>query len=455
MARLAWPSILSFILHNGYRINDQYFVADLGPHAHAAIASSTFVLIMNFGVIFFLVGGVLPLIARATGAGNRAARDSTVRHALAGGLLLAVVLGVVGTLLTPSLAALLATGAEQERLVCEYLGTIFLLVLPLVLTPIVDSTFIGMGDTRTPMILQIFAVVLNACLNPILIYGLGSFAGFGIAGAALASCSSRACVMTAGLVLLRAKHGVRLWSGAPLELSGLTEIVRIGAPAGLSILMYAAVYWTLLVMVINPLGGAAVAGLGIGFNVFESVSFPFFLGIALAGASIVGRNLGAGDRAGALLAVRSVRRIARTAGVAFCLLFLIGGPLVAPFFTDDPNVLRETIGYVTILAWSQLFVAEETVNEKILNGAGHTRPILWISSLGNLLRIPLAWALAAPLGLAAAGVWWAINASTALKAIAYYRVVERRAWLGEIDGAQDTQAGRLPIRGGTAGPEEG
>jgi Na+-driven multidrug efflux pump len=248
---------------------------------------------------------------------------------------------------------------------------------------------------------------------------------------------------------------VRLWSDTPLELSGLTEIVRIGAPAGLSILMYAAVYWTLLVVVINPLGGAAVAGLGIGFNVFESVSFPFFLGIALAGASIVGRNLGAGDRAGALLAVRSVRRIARTAGVAFCLLFLIGGPLVAPFFTDDPNVLRETIGYVTILAWSQLFVAEETVNEKILNGAGHTRPILWISSLGNLLRIPLAWALAAPLGLAAAGVWWAINASTALKAIAYYRVVERRAWLGELDDAQATQAGRLPIRGGTAGPEEG
>lgn len=427
--RLAWPSILSFILHNGYRINDQYFVADLGPHAHAAIASSTFVLIMNFGVIFFLAGGVLPLVAKATGAGDRKARDSTVRHALTGGLLLALALTAVGTLATPSVAGLLATGPEQEQLMREYLGTIFLLVAPLVLTPIIDTTFLGMGDTRTPMIMQAFAVALNACLNPLLIYGVAGFGGFGITGAALASCTSRAFVMVTGLALLRAKHDVRLWGGPRLRLAGVTAILRIGAPAGLSILMYAAVYWVLLVLVVNPLGGAAVAGLGIGFNVFESVSFPVTLGISLAGASIVGRNLGARDTAGALEAVRSVRRIARTAGAGFCLLFWVVGPLVAPWFTDDPEVLRETVGYVTILAWSQWFVAEETVNEKILNGAGHTRPILWVSTFGNLLRIPLAWALSAPLGLGAAGVWWAINLSTFLKALAFRHVVERRTWL--------------------------
>ncbi|MDP6763988.1 MAG: MATE family efflux transporter [Planctomycetota bacterium] len=427
--RLAWPSILSFILHNGYRINDQYFVADLGPNAHAAIASSVFVLIMNFGVIFCLAGGVLPLVARATGAADPTARDATVRHALAGGLVLALCLTAVGTLATPKLAGLLAAGAEQERMVRAYLGTIFLLVTPLVLTPIVDSTFIGMGDTRTPMILQAFAVALNACMNPLLIYGAGSFEGLGIAGAAVASCTSRAFVMAAGLILLRARHGVRLRGGEPLGPGGVARIVRIGAPAGLSILMYAGVYWVLLVGVINPLGAAAIAGLGLGFNVFESISFPFILGIALAGASIVGRNLGAGDRAGALVAVRSVRRIARTAGASFCVLFWVVGPAVAPLFTDDPDVLRETVGYVTILAFSQWFVAEETVNEKILNGAGHTRPIFWISGAGNLLRIPLAWALSAPLGLGAAGVWWAINVSTALKALAFRHVVERRSWL--------------------------
>ena len=46
--RLAWPSVLSFVLNNAYRINDQYWVQGLGTEAQAALGSTIFVLIMNF-----------------------------------------------------------------------------------------------------------------------------------------------------------------------------------------------------------------------------------------------------------------------------------------------------------------------------------------------------------------------------------------------------------------------
>jgi len=432
--RLAWPSVLSFVLNNGYRINDQYWVQGLGPDAHAAIAASTFVLILNFAVIFVAVGGCMPLVARAAGAADRAERDHVVRHGLVLGAVIAVLLGGVGWLVSPHLAQPLGAQGAVVPLVGEYLRAMYLGIPALVLAPLLDGVFLGLGNTRLPMLLQGGAVLVNLGLNPLLIYGVGGWEGMGIGGAAVATCLSRAAAAGAGLVFLRRLYGIRL--GAPFELDRerLASILRLGAPSALSIAVYAGVYVLLFGLVIGQLGRDVVAGFGIGFNAFESISYPFFLGIALAGSSLVGRNLGAGRPDEAWRAVRHVRLLGRIVGLAFALAFWFGGSLVAPLFSDDPGVLDEVVLYVVILGWSQLLVSEETVNEKVLYGAGHPRSIFWISSLGNLLRIPLAWWLALELGWGAAGVWWAINLTTFLKGGLFYAQVQRGRWTAAVGG---------------------
>jgi Na+-driven multidrug efflux pump len=191
------------------------------------------------------------------------------------------------------------------------------------------------------------------------------------------------------------------------------------------------VYWLLLALVISPLGDEALAGLGIGFQVFEGLSFPCFLGVAMAGASLVGHSVGAQDPEGALEAVRSARFAGRIFGIGFAGIFLFGGGFLAGFFEADPAVYEETLRYVRILAFSQYWVAMEAANEKVLVGSGQTRAIYWMSPLGNLLRVPLGWALAIALGFGTAGVWWAINATTWLKAWLFWSKVQRGDWLDE------------------------
>jgi len=425
VTRLAWPAILSFVLNNGYRINDQFWVQGLGAHAQAAIAACTFLLITNFGLIYLVAGGALPLVARATGARDPEARDCAVRHAILASLLLAVVVGFCGHAAMPQIAAWMGLEGAEAVATVDYMRAIYLGILPLALAPLVDNVFIAMGETRVPMALQIAAVCTNLVLNPILIYG----AGLGIAGAAWATVASRALTVLIGFTLLHGRYGVSLRPRGMPSFRLARTIVEKGTPLGLSILAYAAVYQVLFALVLARLTTDVRAGLGIGFNAFESISFPFFLGVALAGSSLVGRNLGASDPAGALLAVRNSRRLGHITGLAFTLLFLVGGPVVAPLYSSDPAVIRETVGYVQVLAFSQFFVAMETVNEKVLQGAGHTRPILWISTFGNLLRIPLAWVLAISLGWAGHGVWWAINVTTWLKAWLFHREVQRGRWL--------------------------
>ena len=52
----------------------------------------------------------------------------------------------------------------------------------------------------------------------------------------------------------------------------------------------------------------------------------------------------------------------------------------------------------------------------MLNGSGATRQTFWSTVPFNLMRVPLAWVLAFPMGMGAAGVWWAINITTFMKA---------------------------------------
>ena len=99
-------------------------------------------------------------------------------------------------------------------------------------------------------------------------------------------------------------------------------------------------------------------------------------------------------------------------------------------FTDDPGVAEQTIVYVRALGFSQYWVAVEAANEKVLLGSGQTRSILWISPVGNVLRVPLGWFLAlGPPALGATGVWWAINLTTCLKAFLFWQRVQSGRWL--------------------------
>ncbi|MFT7487387.1 MAG: Na+-driven multidrug efflux pump, partial [Candidatus Paceibacteria bacterium] len=256
--------------------------------------------------------------------------------------------------------------------------------------------------------------------------------GYGIGGAALATCLSRGIVALIGLAMIMRSYNVHLFRGPAVRLSRCLVVLRQGLPVALTIAIYAGVYVGLFALVIGQLGQDVAAGFGIGFNAFESVSYPFVLGVAMAGASLVGRNLGAGDQAGAWQAVHNVRWVGRVVGCSFAMIFIFGGGWIAPWFTDDPAVLAEALSYVGILGWSQIIISDEVVHEKVLFGAGHPGSILWISMFGNVIRIPLGWYFAIHLGYGAPGLWWMINATTVFKALAFRRIVQQGKWVRPI-----------------------
>ena len=208
----------------------------------------------------------------------------------------------------------------------------------------------------------------------------------------------------------------------------IAPILRMGAPLALSTLFYAGVYWLMLRTSISPLGPAVNAALGIGFSALEGVTWPTFHGLSIAVASIVGRALGAGRPELAERALRLASPITTGLGLTAAVVFWLGGERIAAAFSLDPEVRYEATLYATALAFTQLFVAYEALYEGVLSGAGATRQVFWLSAPLNLLRIPLAWLFAFPLGLGSVGVWWAINLTSVLKTGLKWWVVRRGDW---------------------------
>ena len=429
LAGLALPAVLSYVLANAFRVVDQFWVQFLpdGAAAQAAIGNTTFVVIANHALFLLVAAGALPLVARARGAGDRERRDALVRAALALALFLALLVGVAGELGTqPIVDALGLQGASAER-AREYLRTLYALVPGFALAPVLDQLLLGLGNARAALVLQIVTVLLNLVLVRLLVLGWGALPAQGIAGAALAAGLSRLVAALVGLVWLARREGVCWWRGGSAR--GLVlEIARTGAPQACATLAYALVYFGVLRWIVNPLGTAVQAGFAIGFTAIEGFTFPFSLGVAMAGATMIGRRLGAGEIDSAWHVVRTLRRVGFAVGLCVAVLYWSLGARAVGLFTDDALVRAEAARYVFVIAFSQLFVALEAVHERVLLGAGRTQSILAVSAPLNALRVPLGWLAAVRLGLGAEGMWWVLNATSLGKACVYAWVVQRGRW---------------------------
>lgn len=439
---LAGASAAFTLLTHGFRLVDQYFVQFVSVPAQAAVGTSIFVLILFHALTEVVSAGTAPWVARATGAGDWAARRRRIGNGVACAVVLSVAVMVGAGGFAEEVAGLLGVRGQTARELAAYLRVLGLGCLPLTLAPLIDQCFIAMGRARVPALLHGLSFVLNAVLTPWFVLGLG----WGAAGAAAASVVARAVASgLGGLELARSvglsARDVRIDAGPMLQ---------VGLPISLASAMYGLVYWGLLRFAISPLGPAVNAALGIGFSALEGVTWPLFHGIGLALASAVGRSLGAGREDLAWSAIRRMLPLSVGAGLIAWAAFAGAGPALTGIFSSDPEVHGQAIVYARVLAWSQLFVAVESLAEGVLFGSGHTVWMLRISAPLNVLRVPLAAWMAHGLGWGPEGVWWAINLSTMAKASLHWMVVVSGSW------TQDLRTGKGSTRqSGSGSPEAG
>jgi putative MATE family efflux protein len=420
---LAVPMVLEMMMESVFVVADVFFVGRLGPDAVATVGITESLMTVMYALAIGLSIGAAATVARRVGEKDLDSAGRSAVQSVLMGIGAAIIFGTIGILFGPQLLALmgasddvLKTGSTFARVMLGGSGTVVMLFL-------INAVFRGAGDAAIAMRVLRFANAINIVLGPCLIFGIGPFPELGVTGAAVGTTIGRGSGVLYQLFHLTRRDG-RLQirrSHLRFDLHVMRSILRISGTATFQNFVGTA-SWMGLVRILTGFGSAAVAGNTIGIRIILFALLPSF-GVSNAAATLVGQNLGAKKPERAEAA-------AWKAGLynTICLgtvgaIFLLFAPQLIRLFTTDPEVARYGIQCLRIVSAGFLFYGYAMVLTASFNGAGDTRTPTLINLVCMWLwEIPLAWALAHPLGFGPTGVFIAVS-------VAFSTMAFVSAWL--------------------------
>ena len=414
---LALPMIIGYMLQVTFNLVDMFWVGRLGPVALAAVAMSGVVTMILITLIVGVNIGTLALVSRFVGAKDMDSADNAAMQSLIIGFVASVIIGIIGFFLTPPMLKLLGARGDVLILGSGYIR-IFYAGLAFVFFMFTISAILrGSGDSVTPTVILAIATGINIVLDPLMIFGIG-FPRMGINGAALATVFSFCIGGIIGLeVLLKGRSHIHLnLRRFKIDFDIIRRIFKIGIPASAQMTMRGFM-GAVLMAIVASFGTFAIAAYGVGLRLTMIVMMPGF-GFAMAAATMVGQNLGAGHP----------ERGEKSAWLATSYYFIFMVFCAAAFitfarelisiFNKSPEVVQLGIGFLRITSWSFLFIPFGLVIGRAIMGAGDTVPPMIITLISLwFFQIPAAYILAKPLGFGLNGVWYAILAASVLQAV--------------------------------------
>ena len=328
---------------------------------------------------------------------------------------------------------LLALGGEYLRAVS--LSYVLMCVKEAYLTIMRNS-----GRTGLTSVISSTGVVLNICLNAILIFGLLGFPALGITGAALATVITR-IVETAWVLFDTAKPGrIKLRTR---YLFGKCYLTKDFWSNGW-ILIFNNLAWGLGItmgsVILGRMGSDAVAANSIAI-VAKNLINCFCMGLASGGAILVGNELGAGQLERAKIYGGRVVKLALISGAVSCAILVALIPLISQVAELTPQA-KEYLKFMVVVCGINLIGMSN--NSAIISGifpaGGDTR-------FGLICDCIVLWGIVVPLGLLAAFVWelplyvvyCIIYSDEIIKLPAVWKHYKKYNWVRDLTREQEVQ----------------
>ena len=426
---LAIPMVLEMVMESVFVVCDVFFVSRLGPDAVATVGLTESMLAIVYTIAMGLSIGVTATVARRTGEKDPEGAARTAVQAIALGLAVSAILGILGAIFAPQLLALMGasesvreTGTTFTRVMLGGNASILLLFL-------INGIFRGAGDAQLSMRTLWLANAINIALGPCLIFGLGPFPELGVTGAAIATTTGRGVGVLFGLTQFMRQSGrIRLHRHhLKLDPGLMLKLVRLSSTGTFQVLVGTA-SWIGLVRILATFGSEALAGYTIAIRIVLFALLPSW-GMSNAAATMVGQALGARkpERAEKAVWIAGFYNVCFLGAVSL-IFFFAARPIVA-LFTHDPAVGEFARDALRVIAIGFVLYAYGMVLSQAFNGAGDT----WTPTLLNLLafwviEIPVAYTLAVVFDFGPHGVFVAITGAFSLFALLALAMFRRGTW---------------------------
>jgi len=396
---IAWPAILELFLTQAVSMADQMMVGQLGTWAISAVGLSTQPKFLLISTVMAINVGATALVARFKGAGDRERANNILRQSLFLTFFVAAFVSALFYIFAQPIVKFM--GAEEGLVLREatkYLQIQSAGFITMGLTATVTAALRGVGSSRTAMIYNLTANLVNVFFNWVLIYGNLGAPRLGVSGASIATVLGQIVAMVMSFIVITRKNGYLSLTlkGFKPDREALGQIASIGIPVMVERIVMRVGLVAYAIMVAS-LGTVTLATHQIGINIMQ-LSFVSIEGCQVAATSLVGQSLG--KKRSDMAQAYSVRcqRTGMSMAVVTAMIFFFGGKLLVSMYLDagDPDrevVIAGGVQILRLLALYQPFQSSQFILAGVLRGAGDTKATAIIYFITVMLVRPIVAAI--------------------------------------------------------------
>ena len=415
---LAAPLLVQNVVRIAEQIVDLFWVGHYSGDAVAAIGlAGPLLWFLQTSVITTSFVGTQVLVSQRVGAQNP---DGARRAAFAGLTLATVLALVIGGIVYVGLGPLLDliagvrpgdTAGNVPGLAKLYLEVLAIGVIFAATTDVTEAAFLGWGDSRASLYMNLSTVLFNLALDPVFIFGLGPVPEMGIFGAGLATvCGWIAGSLLGGFLVASGRSGwILTRETATVDFDEYRELLDIGLPAGVKGATGTTVDMVMTVVVFATAGGPGLAAYTVGSRV-AGVAFRLTSAFKQAAQSVVGQNLGANQPGRALDATWTGVAIVTGGLVMFAAMIWLGPGVVVHLLVPDMDQAGVDLSktYLRIIAYGLPATGALALLKGGLNGARRTKTTMLMSLTEQWgLEVPIAVVGGLVLGGGVLAAFWA------------------------------------------------
>ena len=335
-----------------------------------------------------------------------------------------IILSVLGFFFArPMVLFMGSTEAIVTKWATQYLQIQMIGFLSFALTSTITASLRAVGDSKTCMIYNLIANVVNVIFNWLLIYGNLGFPELGVAGASLATVIGQVVAFViAFIVIIRGNGFLKLEFklGFKPDKIVLGNMVNIGLPAMVEQLLMRA-GMIIFAKTVASLGTTAYATHQVCMNI-QALSFMTGQAFAVSATTMMGQSLGKRRTDMAQAYCSRTRKVGLVFSLLLAVVFILFGAEIVGLYNSDPEIIRIGGQIMLFVAFLQPFQSSQFIIAGGLRGAGDTKATAIFTFITVLLVRPIVAIVLVHFGLGLYGAWAAMATDQILRsALVLYR----------------------------------
>jgi putative MATE family efflux protein len=437
MLAIAIPVSIQSLFQASLSIIDQIMVGSLGENAIAAVGLGS-----RFPNIFITTLSAIGastsiMVAQYWGKKDRENIARSFGGNLFIGFAITLIFFIISFILPNQVLGCYTKDASVSALGSEYLKTIAVGYIPILLITMFSSVLRSTEHVKLPMYAGVFGIVMNTLLNYILIFGNFGFKAMGLQGTAYATNITRFLEALILFVCVYAKKypgAFKFKEISDLSVNFVKKIISISTPIVINEFLWA-VGETMYSIVYGRMGTTDIAAMTLTFPI-QNLSIGLLSGVSVAAGIMVGNKLGKDEREEAFKYSRKFIQLGIISSAIFGVLLILLAKVYVVIFNISDDLKACTVKILIVFAlvlWIK--VSNMIIGGGILRSGGQTKYTLYLDMLGT-------WGIGVPMGFISSfifkfpieWVYFMISTEELVRFIIGMKLMYSKKWMNNITG---------------------